>query len=240
MGSSGDVQTVVQWVESGDQALDRELSARDSTWLREPSSLPGWTRGHIVTHLARNADAVTNLLTWAQTGVETPMYATPGQREEDIERGAGRDLSDQLTDLRDASARFLRSARSLREDEWSAMVVSGLGRDIPAREAPWLRAREVWIHRVDLFGAPALDDMPSAFVERLIAECARFMSGKTGHGLRILADGTAPVTVPGDADQAPIEVRGRAGDIAGWLTGRADGSSLDFGGTGALTLPRWI
>ena len=43
--------------------------------------LPGWTVGHVLTHVARNADAYTNLLTWARTGVETPAYASPEARE---------------------------------------------------------------------------------------------------------------------------------------------------------------
>jgi maleylpyruvate isomerase len=28
---------------------------------REPSLLPGWTRGHVLTHIARNADGMVNL-----------------------------------------------------------------------------------------------------------------------------------------------------------------------------------
>ncbi len=41
---------------------------------REPSLLPGWSRGHVLTHIARNADGLGNLLVWARTGVETPQY----------------------------------------------------------------------------------------------------------------------------------------------------------------------
>ena len=46
-----------------------------------PSLLPGWSRGHVLTHLARNADGAVNLLTWARTGVETPQYVSQEQRE---------------------------------------------------------------------------------------------------------------------------------------------------------------
>ena len=51
---------------------------------REPSLLPGWTRGHLLTHLARNADGLRNLLTWARTGVMTPQYHSAAARDEDI------------------------------------------------------------------------------------------------------------------------------------------------------------
>src|SRR5215472_3231214 len=57
---------------------------------REPSSLPGWSRGHVLTHIARNADGLRNLLIWARTGVVTPQYADIGERERGIAAGAGR------------------------------------------------------------------------------------------------------------------------------------------------------
>ena len=57
---------------------------------REPSSLPGWSRGHVLTHLARNADGLRNLLIWARTGVVTPQYPSFEVRNQEIEAGAGR------------------------------------------------------------------------------------------------------------------------------------------------------
>jgi hypothetical protein len=33
-----------------------------------PCALEGWSRRHLVSHFARNADAVGNLLAWARTG----------------------------------------------------------------------------------------------------------------------------------------------------------------------------
>ena len=58
--------------------------------VAEPSLLPGWTRGHVLTHLARNADGLANLLRWAGTGIETPVYASAQARAADIAAGAGR------------------------------------------------------------------------------------------------------------------------------------------------------
>jgi len=40
---------------------------------REQSLLAGWSRGHVLTHLARNADGLGNLLAWPRTGVRTPQ-----------------------------------------------------------------------------------------------------------------------------------------------------------------------
>lgn len=56
--------------------------------LRMPSALPGWTRAHVVGHLARNAEALTRLANWADSGVETPMYTSREQRAVEIEEAA--------------------------------------------------------------------------------------------------------------------------------------------------------
>ena len=57
-------------------ATERLLATADALTgdqVREPSLLPGWTRGHVLTHVARNADGLRNLLIWARTGTEIPM-----------------------------------------------------------------------------------------------------------------------------------------------------------------------
>ena len=74
-----------------DQATDRLIRTAerlDHAAVTAPSALPGWTTGHVLTHVARNADAYTNLLTWARTGVETPMYPDRATRAAEIESSA--------------------------------------------------------------------------------------------------------------------------------------------------------
>ncbi|MEO3870681.1 maleylpyruvate isomerase N-terminal domain-containing protein [Nonomuraea sp. B12E4] len=46
--------------------------------IAAPSRLPGWTRGHVLSHVAQNAGSHLNLLTWARTGIRTP--STPRTR----------------------------------------------------------------------------------------------------------------------------------------------------------------
>ncbi len=55
-------------------ATDRLLATAEGLTggqAREPSPLPGWSRGHVRTHIARNADGLRNLLIWARTGAAT-------------------------------------------------------------------------------------------------------------------------------------------------------------------------
>jgi maleylpyruvate isomerase len=98
--------TVVSWVAEGQPLLENAAARLSPQQVRSPSLLPGWSRGHVLTHLSCNADALTNLLTWARTGVESRMYATPAEREEGIQAGAGRALPEQLADLAASGSPF--------------------------------------------------------------------------------------------------------------------------------------
>src|ERR1022692_5071277 len=64
MGNTVDHE-VSEWLDRIGAATDRLLAAADlltDPGVREPSLLPGWTRGHVLSHPARNADGLGNLL----------------------------------------------------------------------------------------------------------------------------------------------------------------------------------
>src|SRR5919206_1227017 len=76
------------------------LSGLTDTAARRPSLLPGWTVGHVATHLARNADSHVRLLEAARRGEVADQY--PGgaaQREAEIEAGAGRPAAELVADV---------------------------------------------------------------------------------------------------------------------------------------------
>ncbi|MBD3008267.1 maleylpyruvate isomerase N-terminal domain-containing protein [Streptomyces sp. 5-10] len=77
-----------------------------------PSALPGWSRAHLVAHVARDADALVNLLNWARTGVETSMYASADQRAREIEEDARRRPEDLRAELLAADGRAGPTLRS--------------------------------------------------------------------------------------------------------------------------------
>jgi len=89
----GDLQSRI--AESTGRLLATAAELTDDQ-AREPSLLPGWSRGHVLTHLARNADGLRNLLIWARTGVVTPQYPSGQARDAAIEPGAGRPAAGQL------------------------------------------------------------------------------------------------------------------------------------------------
>ncbi|WP_037356854.1 maleylpyruvate isomerase family mycothiol-dependent enzyme [Amycolatopsis orientalis] len=169
------------WVSSG-----TELFLTHAKELSGPSALPGWTRKHLAAHVAANADALGNLVHWARTGERTPMYASPEQRNADIDAGSRLPEAQLASWLRD-SARSLESAMAaLTPRQWQNEVVTAQGRTVPATEIPWLRAREVCVHAVDLGTGLSFADLPEAFLSALVAEI------QAKRGLDSLPDGPLP------------------------------------------------
>ncbi|MBF6178933.1 maleylpyruvate isomerase family mycothiol-dependent enzyme [Nocardia otitidiscaviarum] len=196
--------------------------------LVEPSLLPGWTRGHVLSHLSRNADSLVNLLLWARTGIETPQYASAYLRDADIEAGAPRPLREQLDDLRAASDRWLDLARVLPEDRWATSVRNRQGTEIPATRIVWMRLLEVEIHHVDLAVAYSPADWPTPFTTRLLTEAladrAR-TAAPDAPGFTVTATDTGYTATVGST--AVTEITGTATALATWLIGRSDGSDLN-------------
>jgi len=132
-----------------------------------PSILPSWSRRHVVAHLASNAEALSNLVHWAQTGTPTPMYASPEERAAGIERGTNMSPAALDSWLRDADAKLIATWNTLDDGQWTAEVVTAQGRTVPAEDIPWLRAREVWVHLVDLDRGAGFGDLPEDFLTAL-------------------------------------------------------------------------
>ena len=145
--------------------------------VREPSRLPGWTRGHVLTHLARNADGCCNLLAWARTGTETPMYPSEAARDAAIAAGAGRRAADIAADARDSASRFATAAARLPAGAWAA-TVARRGRAFPARELLAMRRSEVEIHHVNLGAGYQPGDWPPGFARAGLARVARDLAGR--------------------------------------------------------------
>src|SRR5450755_3451324 len=90
--------------------------------LRQPSLLPGWTRAHVLAHLARSADAMRNLLIGARSGQDRPAYISGQAREADIEYGAGLRAKELMADLADSAKAFRTIARHLPDAAWQFSV----------------------------------------------------------------------------------------------------------------------
>ncbi|MGH3721949.1 MAG: maleylpyruvate isomerase family mycothiol-dependent enzyme [Pseudonocardiaceae bacterium] len=225
----------LSWVADG-QALV-ELTVMELADLRGPSRLPGWTRGHVVTHLARNAEGLCRLLTWARTGIETPMYPSPQARDADIEAGSRRGRTEQLDDLHRTGAAFAVAARELSSRHWEATLSTRHG-PLPAAAVPCVRVRELWLHVVDLGAGVEIDLMPEDIATELVREVANWMHTRVSTAVVLQPPGGEPVSFGPEA-RVPVPVSGSVQQLAGWLTGRSPGERLTAPG-GLPELPGWI
>ncbi len=227
--------TALAWAADG-QALFEQAVAKCSD-LPGPSRLPEWTRGHVVTHVARNAEGLVRLLTWARTGIETPMYPSIQARAAGIEAGAERPQAEQLDDLCSAGAAFAAAAEELSPKHWEATVRTRHG-PVPASTIPWMRVREVWLHLVDLNVGVEPDVLPEDIATALVRDVAHWMETRVAARIELRIPGSAPVTF-GPETTAAVSVSGPVQELAGWLTGRSRGDRLIAPG-GLPELPHWI
>lgn len=222
----------VQWWKAGERAVGRLVEELTDDDLTSPSALPGWSRAYVVAHLARNADALINLLDWARTGVETPMYPSREARDAGIEATAALSGPDLRADYAAAAARFADAVEAMPSPAWSATLRNMQGRELPAAGVPWMRAKEVWVHGADLDAGLTFADLPADCCAALVDDV---------HGLFGARDETPDVTIVAtDVDRTwgsgAERVQGPVGGIAAWLT-RGDDSGLS--GT-VPPAPRWL
>ena len=106
----------------------------------------------MVTHLARNADAIAHMVRGALDGEARPTHHSPEFRDDAIAAGAGRSAADLLTDLREATAALAELLIQLgeRPDCWDLGMSLRNGHELPSRKLGGLRRLEVEVHRVDL------------------------------------------------------------------------------------------
>ncbi|GAB2741954.1 maleylpyruvate isomerase family mycothiol-dependent enzyme [Nocardioides pakistanensis] len=192
--------------------------------VRAASLLPGWSRGHVVTHLARNADAFCNLLHWAETGEPHYMYPSREQRDADIEAGAGRSAHDLRVDASAACGRLIQAINELDVRHEDNLVAQAPGRPtFPARDIPTRRLIEVQVHHADLGIGYTNDDWDNAFCELLLDRVAHDRTD--GPSMLLRATDTGREWKYGVEGPGPV-VSGPACDLAWWAMARGDGEGL--------------
>ncbi|CCG04313.1 maleylpyruvate isomerase family mycothiol-dependent enzyme [Blastococcus saxobsidens] len=222
----------MHWWAEGELAVAGTVDRLADAELADPSALPGWSRAHVIAHLARNADALVNLLTWARTGVETPMYPSREVRDAGIDAAAARPPAELRADYVAACRRLAETMETTPADSWTAPVRNGQGTTVPASAVPWMRAKELWVHGVDLRAGLTFADLPAGFCTELVHDVLGLFATR----------GQAPevTVVATDVDRSwgsgAARIEGPVTAVAAWLT-RGDASDL----RGDVPLPpTWI
>jgi maleylpyruvate isomerase len=188
-------------------ALADHLGGLDGVDPARPSSLPGWSVGHVLTHIARNADGALRQL----DGL--PQYwMAATSRHADIEVGAGRSWAELVDDVVTTSVAV--EARMREVADWTGSTVSIAGRR-PKALLPESRRREVEIHRADLGLGYGFADMPRDFVRTDVGRMTMAWSARQPMGLTALPDAVLALPEP---------------DRLAWLWGRLAVAGVDPSG----------
>jgi maleylpyruvate isomerase len=227
-------------IERASHRLLDSVAGLDELAVHQPSLLPGWSRAHVISHLARNADGFSNLLIWARTGIEHSMYASGDDRDEAIAEGSVRSYRLLLEDLAASCDRFAQSARTLPTTAWMAEIADAVGDPMPAHHMLRLRLLEVWVHLVDLDVGTGVDDIPQPDVEQLLEDVVQQFGGRPDvPALSVevdFGDHRRSWDLRGTTSP-PSRVRGEPGPMLGWLLGRTGPQHLDGY---APELPAWL
>jgi maleylpyruvate isomerase len=191
--------------------------------LRDASGLPGWTRAHVLTHVAQAADSRTRMLRAAQAGRVGRQYPSEEARAAAIDAGACRPPAVIRADTHRAVQDCLTAVREHPSQLWDAPAIwLRAGRRTVRGVVPSLRG-ELEYHHVDLAAGYQPADWPGDFVAIELPRVTGLMDRRadappmTLTGLATLRIGTSP----------PVDITGSPAAMLAWLAGRSDGSDLD-------------
>jgi len=188
------------------QRLLTHLDEREAVASNRPSKLPGWTVGHVLTHLARNADSHVRMLEGAERGEVVDQYVGGAEgRERDIEQGSTRPWGELVDDVR-------RSIWALEQKwaahgDWAGEARRVSGTLIPVSDLPFARWRETEVHHVDVGLEYKSFDWPGEYVREDLRRMEILWNARRPMGMTGL---------PPAALQAPPHER------LAWLLGRVE------------------
>ncbi|MEM8618473.1 MAG: maleylpyruvate isomerase family mycothiol-dependent enzyme [Actinomycetota bacterium] len=178
---------------------------RDDLEVFAPSALPEWSIGHVLAHITNSGDGHTRLFSAAAGGDVGEQY--PGghsQRTAEIEEAASRSAAEHIDALR-------RSVWQL-ESMWAASSWEGRGRlshgaEVPLRELPFLRSREVLLHHIDLDIGFGFEQLPALYIRLELARLEMLWKARQPMGM---------TEIPAAARRSSPPER------LAWLTGRGE------------------
>jgi maleylpyruvate isomerase len=146
---------------------------------RGQSLLPGWTRGHVLTHIARNADGQARMVEGALHDLVVEQYAGGNaQRTADIESGARRPVDALRVDVLESQRALVAAWSRVPDGAWDRLTHARVGVR-PVRDGVLSRWREILVHLVDLDVGVAPSALPPEYVARDEGWLAEFRTRAT-------------------------------------------------------------
>lgn len=206
-------------VASETERLQATITGLDDISVAQESRCVGWSRGHVLTHLARNADALGRLVANATTGSNTPMYPSAEIRDAEINAGSTRSLRELADDIHGSAGRLAEGFALLTGPVADTSVEMRGGTFVAAGFLPFLRLREVVLHHVDLGAGYGFTDIPDDVAAELLRDAVKRLSRvEQAPGVTLRSDDGDEYSI-GDGHQV---LEGSRAALLGWLAREED------------------
>jgi maleylpyruvate isomerase len=173
-------------VRNAQERFDAAIAPLTDDDVRRASRLPDWTVGHVLAHVARNADSHVRRTEAAVRGEVVEQY--PGGyegRAAEIEATAHRSAAELIDDVRMSGAAVLAAWASAPDGTWEGLTTDVGGRDRPSWQLVGRRWQELEVHLVDLGIGVTHRDWPDDFVEVWLPRLRQHFAGQIPSALEL-------------------------------------------------------
>jgi maleylpyruvate isomerase len=200
-------------VKAAAQRVNDTVATADEAVVRAPSGLPGWSRGHVITHIANFSEAMTRQVEEALQGRVIEVYdgGRPA-RDAAIEAGAGRPAAELVDHLREATTALITAWDKVGPEDWERPILHRNSNLAAGIHATW---RELAVHTVDLALEPTADSWPQEFCLHLLD----FLRPRTPEGIHLILQSDDGTTWENGTGQ-DVVLTGKLTDLTAWYAGR--------------------
>lgn len=183
-----DRDRALRGVVAAHRTLEAHLAGLTDADARRVSLLPDWSVGHVLTHIARNADGMRAMLEGALRGEVAEMYPALAhssgleRRRADIDAGAGRTAAALVDDVRISAARLELAVDSMTADAWQGQGMAAFG-PVVMDDVPTRRWTEVEVHHADLGLGYGWADWPLEFARVEIQRLTMLWNSRRSMGM---------------------------------------------------------
>ncbi|MEU4194664.1 maleylpyruvate isomerase family mycothiol-dependent enzyme [Kribbella sp. NPDC026611] len=184
----------------------------DDAAARADSGLPGWSRGHVITHIANFSEAMTRQVEEALQGRLVEVYdgGRPA-RDAAIEAGADRSAADLKSHLTQAVTALLTSWDKVSPTDWPLPILHRNSNLSAGLQATW---RELTIHTTDLdLGVTA-----ASWSEDFCTHLLDFLRPRTPDNTHLILQSPTVTWENGTGEE--IRLVGALTDLTAWYAGR--------------------